>query len=159
MLRVFRGSSFCKQTDRSRQPVAFPTFPTGELLCAKPGRKLLSHRFVRWCNGSTRPFGGLCPGSNPGRTAIPPCFDLRFPILDFPRPAESFRQGRAVRRGRTRSCASVPAKSGHCHPFSLLDKPFTFRHAAPMTERADPGRFEGLIIRGNFCNCAGVFPM
>src|SRR5439155_618861 len=24
---------------------------------------------VRWCNGSTRPFGGLCPGSNPGRTA------------------------------------------------------------------------------------------
>ena len=24
---------------------------------------------VRWCNGSTRPFGGLCHGSNPCRTA------------------------------------------------------------------------------------------
>lgn len=24
---------------------------------------------VRWCNGSTRPFGGLCLGSNPSRTA------------------------------------------------------------------------------------------
>ena len=30
---------------------------------------LLSLRFVRWCNGSTRPFGGLCLGSNPSRTA------------------------------------------------------------------------------------------
>src|SRR5579862_8857606 len=24
---------------------------------------------VRWCNGSTRPFGGFCHGSNPCRTA------------------------------------------------------------------------------------------
>ncbi len=28
---------------------------------------------VRWCNGSTRPFGGLCHGSNPCRTANPKC--------------------------------------------------------------------------------------
>src|SRR5712671_5108320 len=34
-------------------------------------RKLAFQRVVRWCNGSTRPFGGLCPGSNPGRTAMP----------------------------------------------------------------------------------------
>ena len=26
-------------------------------------------RVVRWCNGSTRPFGGFCHGSNPCRTA------------------------------------------------------------------------------------------
>jgi hypothetical protein len=39
------------------------------LLCARKQRRLSSKGFVRWCNGSTRPFGGLCPGSNPGRTA------------------------------------------------------------------------------------------
>src|SRR6266498_4769309 len=38
-------------------------------LCAGVGGKLASLRFVRWCNGSTRPFGGLCHGSNPCRTA------------------------------------------------------------------------------------------
>jgi hypothetical protein len=27
------------------------------------------NRLVRWCNGSTRPFGGFCHGSNPCRTA------------------------------------------------------------------------------------------
>ena len=43
--------------------------PGGILLCAEPLRTLLCPRLVRWCNGSTRPFGGLCPGSNPGRTA------------------------------------------------------------------------------------------
>jgi hypothetical protein len=43
------------------------------LLCAWKRTRLNSSGFVRWCNGSTRPFGGLCPGSNPGRTAnLPP---------------------------------------------------------------------------------------
>src|SRR6267378_111020 len=41
-------------------------------LCAGALRKLNCAGFVRWCNGSTRPFGGLCPGSNPGRTASLP---------------------------------------------------------------------------------------
>jgi N-acetylmuramoyl-L-alanine amidase len=41
---------------------------------------------VRWCNGSTRPFGGFCPGSNPGRTANPspkrnaPCYDYKLVV-------------------------------------------------------------------------------
>jgi hypothetical protein len=42
-------------------------------LCANRPKTLLSLRFVRWCNGSTRPFGGLCHGSNPCRTAIRSC--------------------------------------------------------------------------------------
>ena len=33
------------------------------------GAIILTFRFVRWCNGSTRPFGGFCHGSNPCRTA------------------------------------------------------------------------------------------
>lgn len=33
------------------------------------GRLLVSGRLVRWCNGSTTPFGGVCFGSNPSRTA------------------------------------------------------------------------------------------
>src|SRR5262245_21451899 len=33
--------------------------------------KLLSQRFVRWCNGNTAPFGGVIHGSNPCRTATP----------------------------------------------------------------------------------------
>ena len=30
---------------------------------------ILAARLVRWCNGSTTPFGGVCHGSNPCRTA------------------------------------------------------------------------------------------
>src|SRR6266404_3497838 len=48
-------------TDRMRAKIVF--------LCANRNRKLVCGGFVRWCNGSTRPFGGLCPGANPGRTA------------------------------------------------------------------------------------------
>jgi integrase len=33
------------------------------------GRVLISGGRVRWCNGSTTPFGGVCFGSNPSRTA------------------------------------------------------------------------------------------
>src|SRR5690606_34380648 len=39
------------------------------------GRSVFQRGSGRWCNGSTTPFGGVCPGSNPGRTAmiwIPP---------------------------------------------------------------------------------------
>ncbi len=35
-----------------------------------PKKTVVYRTVVRWCNGSTRPFGGFCPGSNPGRTAI-----------------------------------------------------------------------------------------
>ena len=31
--------------------------------------RLMYRARVRWCNGSTRPFGGFCHGSNPCRTA------------------------------------------------------------------------------------------
>lgn len=38
-------------------------------LCISARLPLDSSQLVRWCNGSTQPFGGYCPGSNPGRTA------------------------------------------------------------------------------------------
>src|ERR1041385_8185088 len=41
----------------------------GDLFCSPHGGPLVFSRRVRWCNGSTRVFGALCPGSNPGRTA------------------------------------------------------------------------------------------
>ena len=74
---VLGGHSRAPQTQRSALRVfgqhALEMRPTrrpgGILLCAEPMRTLLCPRLVRWCNGSTRPFGGLCPGSNPGRTA------------------------------------------------------------------------------------------
>ena len=33
-------------------------------------KRLISSRFVRWCNGNTAPFGGVIHGSNPCRPAI-----------------------------------------------------------------------------------------
>ena len=38
-------------------------------LCADDVERLVSVRFVRWCNGNTAPFGGVIHGSNPCRTA------------------------------------------------------------------------------------------
>ena len=36
----------------------------------QPASKTVTYKArVRWCNGSTRPFGGFCHGSNPCRTA------------------------------------------------------------------------------------------
>src|SRR4051795_12737049 len=34
-----------------------------------------TENLTRWCNGSTRDFGSLCPGSNPGRVAPKPLQD------------------------------------------------------------------------------------
>src|SRR5882724_9597621 len=42
----------------------------GELRpCIQRAGGLVLGRCVRWCNGSTMPFGGICHGSNPCRTA------------------------------------------------------------------------------------------
>src|ERR1700690_561786 len=38
-------------------------------LCVDRAERLVSVRFVRWCNGNTAPFGGVIHGSNPCRTA------------------------------------------------------------------------------------------
>ena len=42
-------------------------FEPGKLLCGRGPDYFAAA--CRWCNGSTRPFGGLCHGSNPCRTA------------------------------------------------------------------------------------------
>ena len=52
-------------------------------LCTRAANRLNSHRFVRWCNGNTAPFGGVIHGSNPCRTANFPEAHLRFAIEDF----------------------------------------------------------------------------
>src|SRR5687768_16831690 len=44
-------------------------------------RQTLNARFVRWCNGSTEPFGGFSHGSNPCRTATLLLCPKSFPRL------------------------------------------------------------------------------
>jgi hypothetical protein len=48
-------------------------WPTHQLIMTFDPRRLyyrVEHGLnTRWCNGSTRDFGSLCPGSNPGRVA------------------------------------------------------------------------------------------
>ncbi len=48
---------------------AFLPEATTQSPCAEAAHRYLKARFVRWCNGSTTPFGGVCHGSNPCRTA------------------------------------------------------------------------------------------
>ncbi len=56
---------------RSSQPSEnFGIFAAaGNFLYSPPVRNLVYTQRVRWCNGSTLPFGGICHGSNPCRTA------------------------------------------------------------------------------------------
>src|SRR2546423_7653530 len=56
----------------SRSLNAGPPTLDGKFVCPIREWKLTSQSVVRWCNGSTRPFGGFCHGSNPCRTANPP---------------------------------------------------------------------------------------
>ena len=57
-------STLAFSTDMKRCAPYFPLHNSRE--------KLVLSQLVRWCNGSTTPFGGVCHGSNPCRTAIPP---------------------------------------------------------------------------------------
>ncbi len=55
----------CFETRRSVEPGHLGIFGFADGF----GSVNLGFADVRWCNGSTRPFGGLCLGSNPSRTA------------------------------------------------------------------------------------------
>src|SRR6478609_4223662 len=49
--------------------VGWPERKSGETVAGGLPIGILAARLVRWCNGSTTPFGGVCHGSNPCRTA------------------------------------------------------------------------------------------
>ena len=58
---------------------------------------------TRWCNGNTRDFGSLVPGSSPGRVVFLPLFATQVHIARFCPPG-------AARR----ACAFIPETRGGC---------------------------------------------